>query len=396
MYGNKSPMPAPIGVVITEGDFQGLAVLRSLARQGIPTIVIDHEPCITRYSRFHRKFVRSPPPSDAEAYVQFLIDLCRREHLQDWIVFPISDEIVYVLSRYKDLLEGHYRIPIPSWEIIQNVYIKEKTYQLAEKLGIAIPRTYYPKTEAELRALDLPFPAVVKPSIRDHFYSQVKTKAFRVDTPEALLRTYRRVCEVIDASEVLVQEFIPGGPQHLYSCCPFFKDGHIVASVTARRRRQHPMDFGHASTFVELVEIPALPQIAADFLSTIGYYGIAEVEFMQDTQTGVYKLIEVNPRFWGWHSLAIAAGVDFPYLWYQDMRGQTLQATVTRTDLKWVRLLTDVPTVLLELVKGRMSLQNYLTSMRGATTFAVLSRRDPLPFVAEVAMVPYLWMKRGF
>jgi hypothetical protein len=61
-----------------------------------------------------------------------------------------------------------------------------------------------------------------------------------------------------------------------------------------------------------------------------------------------------------------------------------------------VRLLTDVPTVLLELVKGRMSLQNYLTSMRGATTFAVLSRRDPLPFVAEVAMVPYLWMKRGF
>jgi predicted ATP-grasp superfamily ATP-dependent carboligase len=156
------------------------------------------------------------------------------------------------------------------------------------------------------------------------------------------------------------------------------------------------MDFGHASTFVELVEIPALPQIAADFLRTIGYYGIAEVEFMQDTQTGVYKLIEVNPRFWGWHSLAIAAGVDFPYLWYQDMLGQTLQAKVTRTDLKWVRLLTDVPTVLLELVKGRMSLQNYLTSMRGATTFAVLSRRDPLPFVAEVAMVPYLWMKRGF
>ena len=88
----------------------------------------------------------------------------------------------------------------------------------------------------------------------------------------------------------------------------------IVTGIMARRARQHPMDFGHASTFAELVKIPEIQQIAEKFLSLIDYYGICEVEFIQDPRDGKYKLIEVNPRVWGWHTLAIAAGVDLPYL----------------------------------------------------------------------------------
>ena len=77
----------------------------------------------------------------------------------------------------------------------------------------------------------------------------------------------------------------------------------------ARRARQHPMDFGHASTFAELVDIPEIRNIAERFLGLIDYYGLAEVEFMQDPRDGNYKLIEVNPRVWGWHTIAIASGV---------------------------------------------------------------------------------------
>lgn len=165
----------------------------------------------------------------------------------------------------------------------------------------------------------------------------------------------------------------------------------------ARRRRQHPMDFGHALTYVELVDIPELKHIAETFLKAIDYHGIAEVECMQDPQTGAYKLIEVNPRFWGWHSLAIAAGADLPYLLYQDMIGE-LSGLPDRCvrELKWVRLLTDLPTIGRELMAGRMSWRDYRQSMQGRKVFAVWSRRDPLPFLAEVAMIPYLWFKRGF
>ena len=384
------------GAVITGGDFQGLGVLRTLAEKDIPIILLDSDHCISKYSRFKKKFFKSPHPSETETYLNFLIDLAKKEKIQGWVIFPNSDEAVYVLSKYKDVLEEYYRVPTPNWEVIQNVYIKEKTYQVAEKSGISIPKTYYPKNLQALMALDLPFPAVIKPSIRDHFYNKTKMKAFRINNKEELIKIYQRVCSTIDPSEVLVQDFIPGGPKNLYSFCPFFKDGKVITSIMGRRARQHPMDFGHASTYVELVNVPEMQNIAEKFLRLIDFYGIAEVEFMMDPRDGKYKLIEVNPRVWGWHTLATAAGIDFPYLLYQDMIGEKIEVPTSCKQVKWVRLTTDIPTVFLEIVKGKMKIRDYIASMRGKKTDAVLSLKDPLPFFAEIALIPYLWVKRGF
>jgi len=389
-------MPEKIGAVITGGDFQGLGVLRTLARKGVPIILLDSDYCISKYSRFRKKWFRSPQLSQHQPYVSFLIDLAKREKINGWVIFPNSDEAVYILSKYKDTLKEFYRIPTPSWEVIRNVYIKQETYRVAEKHEIPIPRTYYPKGLAELIELDLDYPVVIKPSIKDHFYTKVKIKAFKINNQEDLTRTYRLVCSIIDPSEVVVQEFIPGGPNHLYSFCPFFKNGKVVTGIMARRARQHPMDFGHASTFAELVDIPELRNISEKFLNLIGFYGIAEVEFMEDPRDGKYKLIEVNPRVWGWHTLAIGAGVDLPYFLYQDMIGEEIKVQPASNGIKWVRLTTDIPTVLLEIMRGNMRIRDYTASMRGTKEFAVFALDDPLPFFAEIAMIPYLWWKRGF
>lgn len=389
-------MSGKIGAVITGGDFQALGVVRTLARKSVPIIVLDSEHCISKYSRFCKKFFRSPHPAEEEAYVNFLIELAKKERIEGWVIFPNSDQAVYALSKHKETLEKLYRVPTPCWEIIRNVYIKKNTYEIAEKHQIPTPRTYCPRVVDDLAKLDIDFPLVIKPSVRDHFYNKVKIKAFRVNNREELLKTYDRVCAVIDSSEVLIQEFISGGPRYLYSFCPFFKEGEVVASVTARRTRQHPMDFGHASTFVELVDIPELRKIGEKLLRVIGYYGIGEVEFMFDSRNREYKLLEVNPRVWGWHTLAIAAGVDLPYMLYQDMVGEKINAGLPVSEVKWVRLITDIPTVFLEIVKGDMTLRDYIASMKGKKEFSVFDASDPLPFFVEIAMIPYLWYKRGF
>ncbi len=41
------------GVVVIGGDFQGVGVLRSLGRRGVPTFLVDSELSIGRFSR-HR------------------------------------------------------------------------------------------------------------------------------------------------------------------------------------------------------------------------------------------------------------------------------------------------------------------------------------------------------
>jgi predicted ATP-grasp superfamily ATP-dependent carboligase len=384
------------GVIVTGGDFQAISVLRTLARKGVPVILLDSEYCISRFSRFKKRFFKSPHLSEKELYLDFLIELAEKEDLKGWIIIPNSDEAVYILSKYKDILEKYYKVPTPSWEVINNLYIKKNTYQVAAKNGIPTPKTYYPENLDELLDLNLPFPVVLKPSIRDNFYSKVKIKAFLVNNKDELIKAYKKLCSVIHSSEVLVQEFIPGGANQLYSFCPYFKEGKVVSGIMAKRSRQHPMDFGHATTFAELVDIPEMQKIAEQFLSLINYYGIAEVEFMKDPQNGEYKLLEVNPRIWGWHSLAIAAGVDLPYILYRDMIGEKIEFTTPLKHLKWVRLITDIPTAFLEIINGRMKIADYITSMKGKKEFAVFSFSDPLPFLLEVVMIPYLWKKRGF
>ena len=66
------------------------------------------------------------------------------------------------------------------------------------------------------------------------------------------------------------------------------------------------------------------------------------------------------------------------------------------SEIKWIRLTTDIPTVLGEIIRGRMTFGEYKRSMRGKKVYAVFSKKDPLPFFVELALIPYLWMKRGF
>lgn len=82
--------------------------------------------------------------------------------------------------------------------------------------------------------------------------------------------------------------------------------------MVARRRRQHPHEFGRATTFAETVDLPVLEERSERLLATLEYYGLAEVEYKQDPRDGEYKLLDFNARAWGYHSLGAEAGVDFP------------------------------------------------------------------------------------
>lgn len=386
----------PSGAVITGGDFQGLGVIRCLGQNGVPVHVIDHEFSIGRFSRYCTSFVPSPHPASEEEYVSFLINYGRRLGQRKCVLYANNDRIVGILSKHKSLLGEYYLIPTPDWDVIKYVYDKKNSYQLAESLGIPVPRTYYPQDEADLEEFSTSFPLIIKPATRDNFFDVFHKKAFLVRDMEQLRLTFQKVCELIDPSDVLIQEFIPVGPKHLYSFCPFFKAGKVVARIMARRSRQHPMDFGQATTFAETVHIPELEEMGTKFLERIGYYGLAEVEFMFDTRDQKYKFLEVNARVWGWHTLALGAGINLPYMLYQDMVGQPPNIPLSWSDAKWIRLITDIPTVAGEIMKGRMSVKDYVSSLRGKMEFAVFSLRDPAPFFAEILMIPYLWLKRGF
>ncbi len=193
----------------------------------------------------------------------------------------------------------------------------------------------------------------------------------------------------------MIQDLIPGDGRQQFAYCAFFKEGQAIGSMVVRRRRQHPPEFGRASTFVETVELAPLEELSQRFLRAIGYYGLVELEYKLDPRDGQYRLLDVNGRTWGYHTLGFGAGVDFPYMLFADQSGEFVQPCRGRSGVRWIRLITDIPTGVLEVLKGRQNWGTYLRSLRRFDIEAVFSREDPLPGVAEVAVLPYLSVKRG-
>jgi D-aspartate ligase len=386
-----------VGAVVVGGDYQGLGIVRSLGRRGIPACVVDDEHSIARFSRFTTHAVRVGDLRNERATVDTLLEVAARLRLQGWVLYPTRDETVAALSHHRDQLSQQFRVPTPDFDAVRWAWDKRNTYRLAEKLDIPIPRTWYPDPREDLGSIDADPPLVIKPAIKESFFYTTKAKAWRADTRGQLVQRFQEAVAVAGEGGVMVQELIPGDGSQQFAYCGFFKDGSAVASMVVRRRRQHPPQFGRASTYVETIELPVLEQLSERFLRAIDYYGLVELEYKRDARTNEYKLLDVNARTWGYHSLGQRAGVDFPYLLFIDQAGGQMPPPCrAAAGIRWIRLLTDLPVGAREVLLRRLGLRDYVMSVTSSDVESVFSWEDPLPGLAEVALVPYLGVKRGF
>jgi predicted ATP-grasp superfamily ATP-dependent carboligase len=385
-----------VGAVVIGGDYQGLGIVRSLGRLRVPVCVVDDQYSIARFSRHIEHSVRVRDLRDEQRAVDALLGVGRHLGLKGWVLFPTRDETVAALSRHRDVLSEFFRVPTPGWKTVRWAWDKRNTYQLASELGIPTPRTWNPRDLNELRGIDAEPPLVIKPAVKEHFVYTTKDKAWRVDNREELERRFATATRIVEPGEVMIQELIPGDGRHQFAYCALFKDGQAVGRMVARRGRQHPPEFGRSSTFVETVDVPELETLSERFLREIDYYGLVELEYKLDAREGRYKLLDVNARTWGYHSIGARSGVDFAALLFADQLGRPVEACRARVGVRWVRFTTDVPTAAVMLFKGHLDWRSYLRSLKGFDVEGTFTRDDPVPGLVELALIPYLALKRGF
>jgi predicted ATP-grasp superfamily ATP-dependent carboligase len=376
------------GAIVLGGNFVGLGIVRSLGVHGIPIWVFDADrsKSIAQFSRYTKRFIETKEP-----IAEVLLREGRKHQLNGWVVFAVSDEYVEAVSANRQLLSSIYRVTTPSTEITKFALDKRLTYGRADELKIETPWTSFGRSVTELESAGVPYPVILKPAVNHHFFPLTNVKAFAVSDSQELRQGFAQMRRYIPLDEILVQERIPGGGENQFSFCAVCKDGRVYASLVAQRRRQYPLEFGNASTFVETASQPIVEAAGRRFLESIGFDGMAEVEFKFDPRDGEYKILDVNPRPWGWHTLGKAAGVDFSYLLCQQAIGKPVESVGARHKAAWIREITDVVAIaksphrlaeLTRLLKAMVS---------GRFTSATFSFLDPVPFFAEFA----LWISSG-
>jgi len=380
----RSETTAREGALVLGGGHGALAIARSLGRRGIPVWIVAGELRVAASSRYVKGCLPWPAALASQPQAEYLVAMAHRHRLERWALMAGSDTSAELMARHQDLLAPAFQLATSPLEVVRDAIDKRRAYALADRVGVEHPHTYYPQDADDLMRLDIEFPAILKPAVKERWNAFIRAKAWKVRNRDELMRRYREALPMIEAASIMVQELIPGGNDNQFSFAALCRDGVPLASLVARRLRQYPVEFGRCSSLVETLDLPEVETAACRLLAAMRFTGIVEVEFKRDPRDGNLKLLDINPRVWRWISLGHRAGVDFSYLMYWLSRGESVDPVRGVAGVRWVRMATDVLAAASGLWQGSMTLRGYLDSLHPPREFSILAADDPLPALMEI------------
>lgn len=385
------------GAIVLGGAHGSLAIARSLGRRGVPVWLITADNPLASLSRYVARGLHWHGPR-ADGALDFLIALGHQHGLHGWVVFAGSDEDLQFVARNHAALSALFTLTIPAWDRVRWAYDKRCMNVRADELGIARPRTCYPRSGADLAPLGIPFPVILKPTVREGRNRFVDAKAWRADDEPRLLARYEEAKSLVGPRGLMIQELIPGDGTAQFSYAALWHRGKPIVWLVARRRRQFPIVFGFTSTFVESVAQPHIEAEACRFLASLDYSGLVEIEFKHDPRDDCYKILDVNARSWTWIALGSAAGIDFPALQWRLAAGEDIAPHRGRCGARWLYFSRDFAAALCDMFAGRLSPLTYLHSFRRPLAWAVFAWDDPLPALFDLPLsavrVAARWLSR--
>jgi predicted ATP-grasp superfamily ATP-dependent carboligase len=285
-----------MSVIVDSGDGHvALAIVRSLGRKNIETTVLSNNPhAPTFYSKYCSKRVVKQNKLD---YYSRLT--------KDDVVMPVNDDIS--LSLMKDRIKYPCILPLPEYPVLQKAIDKSMLLEHAQEQGIPCPNSILVRKSDDANPITRKygFPLILKP-VSSFGGKGIYVIHSREQLDSVLADAIRNF------GAMILQEKIPFTRKFTVGClCN--KDSKARRMVVLEEIRNYPLATGPACC-VETIRCPEIVYYSRKLLESLGYFGIADIDFVIDSRDGKPKLLEINPRFWGSLQGAILAGVDFPYL----------------------------------------------------------------------------------
>ena len=299
-------------LVIGEDTRSFLSVIRSLGMADYIVDVICYDQCSpslkSRYIR--NSYILNYQAYTSEQWLEGLIELAQLEQYQ--AIVPCDERAIFPLHQNKKRFPSDTVLAIPNEEVINNLFDKFRTKNLAEKEGIAhvagrlinLQTASYQQLRAEFGEK-----FVIKPTLSFKFdVLSIRHKVVIVESEAAYL-AWRHYSDLTD--EYLVESYFFGVGEGLSLLAIEGK----VLTYFAHQRVNEPRAGGGSSYRKSIKINEDMAEACAKLCRATNYTGVGMFEFKKNYQTGQWILIEVNARFWGSLPLAIYAGVNFPAIY---------------------------------------------------------------------------------
>lgn len=368
--------------MVAGGFLTGVVLMRNLARRGVKVSCVDWIPTQPAFKTVYGQAHLCPnPDTHPDEWVQFMIGLAGDGPKP--VLIPSADQYVTAIADHADALETHFTFCRGSAATQALLATKKRQYEIAGDHGLPVPRTAFIRSLEELRefARTAQFPCLLKPTHfrewerfpTDHPLYGKKTATAKA--PEELEAQYGLARQV--SAEMVVQEIIegPDTAKLCYLSC-YAISGERLGSCMVRQIRTTPVYFGSAS-IVEPIDDPETDRACDEFLRSVGYAGLCEIELKRDQRDGQVKMIEANPRYSVTSDAAPYAGVDLGWLHYLNLIGQKV-TPVNPTNLRFrhIFLMRDFATYRDCLKEGLVTWWDLIYSYRPPVHFFDFDLRD--------------------
>ncbi len=304
-----------LDVLLTDGDYKNTyAILRALKEKGLKVgILFNNVYSLSFFSKlvdkkFHVKTrLRKNPNEDKfHDFKEELVTILKNNEIS--VLMPVGNISYKFASFYKYELQKYCNLALVDEDTMAIAQDKRKTFEFAQKFNIPIPHTFKLNTVDEINDLanKISYPCVIKKT------NYNESGVIYCNNKNELIENYSLLCRKRKAkmSLPIVQEYIVGPGMGYYGV---YDNGKCVGYFMHQRIHEYPIT-GGASTLAKSIFDPELKDLGDKLLRNMNWHGVAMVEFKKDLKDGKFKLMEVNPKFWGSFELSHKSGINFAYL----------------------------------------------------------------------------------
>jgi len=217
------------------------------------------------------------------------------------VLMPIYTKNIRLISKYqKEFNSLVSNLILPSTESFDVANNKWKLYKLLKEYDINSPDTIYYDPVKKGNTKKLEFPVLIKP-----FEGFAGRYILKINDEKQLLTTLK------NRGHTLIQKYIEGYDIDMSVLC---RNGKILAFTIQKGYVFRKSPFS-PSLGIEFLYDEKIYKIVEKLITKLNWSGVAHIDLKYDKVTKDFKVIEINPRFWGSIIGSNKVGVNFAYLY---------------------------------------------------------------------------------
>ena len=249
--------------------------------------------------------------NNKENFIKALTEYGEKNKDYEILLIATSDLYVKLVAEDKSLLEKYYVFNYPDIELVNNLLVKEKFYDIYKDMGLDMPKTYiYPCNKNEdinkIKKCFNEYPIIIKPSDGVEYHSLDDTtlaKVYKIHSEEELEKIIKKIENAGYNKNLIIQEFIPGDDSALFDSVFYVgkdKKAKLATFAQIGLQEHTPTGIGNCTVLVNGYDEHGYKEEIVyklkEFIEKIGYQGFAEFDIKYVVRDNKYKVLEINPR----------------------------------------------------------------------------------------------------